>query len=70
MTNAGPATDKPPSEDGGAPPASIAVAPLALTPFSAAPLIERITSDDEARVASYVARASRLRRCSWLGSTA
>ncbi|MFT6568979.1 MAG: hypothetical protein ACJAWY_000672, partial [Sphingomonas echinoides] len=58
MTNAGPATDKAPSEDGGAPPASNAVAPLALTPFSSVPLIERITADDEARVASYVARAS------------
>ena len=58
MTNAGPATDKPPSEEGGVSPASSAVTLPALTPVTPAPLIERITSDDEARVAAYVARAS------------
>lgn len=57
MANVGPVTDKPVSEECGVAPASTAVTVLALTPVSPAPVIERITSDDEERVASYVARA-------------
>lgn len=40
------------------PTASTAPTLLAATSFSPPPLIDRITSDDETRVAAYVARAS------------
>jgi site-specific recombinase XerD len=58
MMNAGFGSDMPLSEESGAPPVSTAVTRLAVTRIGLGPLVERITSDDEARVASYVARAS------------